>query len=107
MLVEARALVARGWCQQEAALDAAGEPVEPASSTACRWSIAGALSVVWENWRSAGKPAERVSRGFEMAVLAIAAVIGDVDPWNDAPGRTQADVLAALDRAHELARGAR
>jgi hypothetical protein len=107
MLVEARALVARGWCQQDAALDSAGEPVEPGSPTACRWSIAGALTLVWENWRSAGKPAELVSRGFEKADLALAAVIGDLDPWNEAPGRTQADALAALDRALELTRRAR
>jgi hypothetical protein len=80
MLVGAGRLLARGWCQEDAALDARGEPVEPAGL---------------------------VSRGFERADLALAAVIGDLVTWNDAAGRRRAEVLAAVDRALGLVRGAR
>ena len=104
MLREARALLARGWCQWDNALDDNGDPVDPSSRAARRWSASGALLAVREEWRSAGKPAELVSRGFAEASLALQAVVGDIAPWNDAPERTHEQVLAAVDRAIELLR---
>jgi hypothetical protein len=104
ILAEARALLVRGWCQREAALDEDGAPVDPSSLPARRWSVAGALLAVSEEWRSAQKPAALVSRDFAEAGLALRAAVGDIVPWNDAPERTHGEVLAALDRAIELLR---
>lgn len=104
MLAEARALLVRGWCQGEDALDEDGVPVDPSSPVARRWSVAGALLAVWEEWRSAGNAADVVSRDFAEAGLALRAAVGDIVAWNDAPERTHGEVLAALDRAIELLR---
>ncbi len=106
MLLAARARLERGWCQWDHALNADGDAVEPWSLAACRWSIGGSLSAVWQEWRSDGSPAELVSRGFRRAVDAVRATIGDTIAWNDAPERTQVEVLAALDRALVLAQSA-
>jgi hypothetical protein len=104
MLAEARALLVRGWCRQEDALDEDGAPVDPSNPAARRWSVAGALLAVWEEWRGAGKPADLVSRDFAEAGLALRAAVGDIVAWNDAPERTHGEVLAAFDRAIELLR---
>ena len=102
MLSEARALLARGWCQFDNALDEDSDPVDPTSASARSWSASGALLAVWEQWRSAGKPAELVSRGYAEATLALKAIAGDIAPWNDTPERTHEQVLAAFDHAIEL-----
>jgi hypothetical protein len=94
----------RGWCGREAALDEDGAPVDPSNPAARRWSVAGALLAVWEEWRSAERPADVVSRDFAEAGLALRAAVGDIVAWNDAPERTHGEVLAAFDRAIELLR---
>jgi len=85
-------------------LDEDGAPVDPSNPAARRWSVAGALLAVWEEWRGAGKPADLVSRDFAEAGLALRAAVGDIVAWNDAPERTHGEVLAAFDRAIELLR---
>lgn len=42
-LVRASDLLESGWCQGASARDAIGEPIDPSSAFARRWSIAGAL----------------------------------------------------------------
>jgi hypothetical protein len=107
ILGEARALLAQGWCQSAQALDADRNPVEPWSRAARHWSIDGALAAIrHERWR-AGQLDEPVRGGFERAVLALQATLGVVAAWNDAPARTDTEVLAALERAFELVRDAR
>lgn len=90
-LTEARRKVARGWSQGAFARSQAGEPVAILAPEACCFCAYGALYAV----------AER--RGYT-AWQALGDVLGmrkidSILTWNDAPGRTQADVLALYDRA--------
>ena len=48
MLADAYELVLEGWCQGAEAQDEFGQPVEPSSASARRWSASGALTRVWE-----------------------------------------------------------
>ena len=104
MLTAVCTRIERGWCQWDDALDKRGRSVDPGSPAACSWSLTGALLVAWDEWRSVGRPAEAISAAFAEAVLAIGASVGELRRWNDAPGRTQEEVLAALDRALSLVR---
>lgn len=103
MLREARALVTRGWCQGASGEDGDGNAIEPWSSAACRWSIAGALVAVWAYRRRASYKREDAIAAFQRANLALLAAVGPLRAWNDAPGRTREDAVTAFDRAIELA----
>jgi hypothetical protein len=99
VLRDARVLLERGWTRGEAALDVNGAVVVPWSATAVRWSARGAVEAAW---RGAG-PAQPEER--ERALLALAAVVGDLDAWNDAPERRHEDVLEAFEQAGKLLDG--
>ncbi len=106
LLAEARELVLRGWCQGADAEDAQGAPVVAWDPVARRWSALGALVA------TAGGPSALVRGGPSLERLAKAALAlglaADAEvlkDWNDAPDRTQADVLEAFDRAIDLAAG--
>jgi hypothetical protein len=81
-LREARALIERGWCQHDMRN---GDCV----------CIRGALLFTFRRWdlEMEADKLLKVATGFQ-------GYLGD---WNDAPERTQADVLAAFDKAIELA----
>ena len=86
----ARTLTERGWCQNNYALDLKDRPVENWHSDAVRWCIAGAVDRVVRydiKLRNAALDAIRETIGGEESAL----------DWNDAPERTQAEVLKALD----------
>lgn len=94
MLADAYELVLSGWCQGAAARDEFGEPVEPASASARAWSAPGALARVWERGND---PLEAGLEAFQVANLALAAVVREVpQAWNDGEGRTQRQVLDAV-----------
>ena len=102
ILTDARALVARGWCQTDDARDARGRQVPPASPAACCWSLLGAIVA------SSGGP-ERLSdrrtlADVAKASLAVGLATGEesLRDWNDAPGRTSDEVVAAFDDALAL-----
>jgi hypothetical protein len=100
MLADAYELVLSGWCQGTAAADEMGRAVEPSSAFARRWSAPGALERVW---RRTPEDGDVVLEAFERANLALAAAIRDVpQKWNDAFGRTCAEVLEALAKARGL-----
>ena len=94
MLSDACELVISGWCQGRSAQDEMGRAIEPPSAFARSWSAAGALERVWRRTLVV----DDVSLdAFERANLALAAVVKDAPQrWNDAPGRTRAQVLEAL-----------
>lgn len=94
MLSDACELVMSGWCQGRSAQDEMGRAIEPSSAFARSWSAAGALERVWRRTLVG----DDVSlEAFERANLALAAVVKDgPERWNDAPGRTRAEVLDAL-----------
>ena len=76
VLTEARALVARGWCQLSM----------KRGSKRCLW---GAVLDASQSYTEA-----------ELARSVLVDVIGDeLIAWNDVPGRTQTEVLTALDDA--------
>ena len=103
ILTDARDLVARGWCQTDDARDARGATVPPGSPDACCWSLLGAIVA------SSGGPERlrsdrRTLADVAKASLAVGLATGEesLRDWNDAPGRTSAEVIAAFDEALAL-----
>ena len=91
-LRQARALVAQGWTQGIMARDSNGRYVDPEDPRAAAWCLLGAV--------------ERAAGGnMELYTLIVLYYLGITSPgeWNDSYGRTQADVLGALDWAVEAA----
>lgn len=62
----------------------------------------GALDAVSHYRRRAVRSREGLDAARMRALLALAAVVGDVEGWNRSPERTEADVLAAFDDALAL-----
>jgi hypothetical protein len=99
VLVGAAALLREGWCQGADARDAADQPVPGWDEDAASWSVLGALL------GSQGRGARTAQQVPVEALAGAAAGVGvatdaySLKTWNDAEGRTHADVLAALDRA--------
>lgn len=90
-LDEARALIEKGWCQRAFAKDANGKKVFSWHPSAVCWCAIGAINATEPNnggpWRYLEKVVGR-----------------SPDTWNDAPERTQAEVIEAFRKAAELAR---
>lgn len=85
----ARARIAKGWTQRASARTKGGVPVWGGDDRAICWCAVGAL------------------QGSPEAIPLVRKAIGIPDEcristWNDAPERTQAEVLAAFDKAIEL-----
>lgn len=100
VLVRARALVERGWCTGVEARDEHGNQCDESDSpSAVSWCMIGAV------YRGARKE-DDIALARKAARCLTATVGGLLDQWNDAPGRTQSEVLAAFDRAIEAARPA-
>ena len=93
-LRRARALVERGWTKGEPARNAAGEGCHPSSQHAVEWSAFGAIYATVPTYAD-----------YLAACARLQDLIGaspedlNLSLWNDAPGRTQADVLDLFDRA--------
>lgn len=85
----AKLLVEKGWTQGYYAHDAAGNDTEANTKDAVCFCALGALARV----RGVSFPSD-----VDPMALALCRVIGtrDVDSWNDAPGRTAEEVIAAL-----------
>lgn len=90
VLRRARERVAKGWCRRAYARDSAGAE--------CDWDSPAVASVCLS--RALGAPCdEHTSAAVNSAFDIVAAeAVSYVHRWNDAPGRTQAEVLALLDR---------
>jgi hypothetical protein len=99
ILREARALVEKGWTQGARARMANGIAIDPGDPNAACWCPFGAIE------KAEVTSAFCVATGEPMKLLKSA--VGDWPPkWNDRHGRTQAEVLAAFDRAIALAEAA-
>src|SRR5690349_5736981 len=94
VLRAARERVARGWCQGVDARDRSRRSVDPWSKSACRWCMMGSL-------HAEDRPSGYENSALQLLKLAIGE--GFVTCWNDAKGRTQAEVIAAFDKAIALA----
>lgn len=100
-LAKARELVAAGWCQGNTAINATGAPVNASSPEVARVCAMGAMD-------RAGDWANDPKRTSAMAEALYGVLNNDsIVDWNDAPERTQAEVLAAFDKAIAAARGAK
>jgi hypothetical protein len=98
-LVEARKLIERGWTRKVYARTKSGKETTLTRKSATCFCAMGAIGRVFDdddpNFYTPG-----------MRFLAAAIGTDPIYEWNDAPGRTQAEVLAAFDKAIELARAA-
>lgn len=95
MLAAALDLVRAGWARQALAEDWDGNRVRPWSARAQRWSATGALIAVWYRLPHRGDARPDLDRAY----LALRATVGDVDAWNQAPGCSHAEVVAAFEKA--------
>jgi hypothetical protein len=102
ILRRAHSLVAFGWCQGTDATDATGQPVEPWSAHACRWSLLGALAAALDTPEHTPETPELIAE-LRLALVAISDLIPDwsLEHWNDHPRRTQATVTETLARAQD------
>ena len=81
----------QGWCQHVMARDKNGAMCHYLSSDAVCWCIHGASQATGV-----------VSQDVFTPIMKLTNSEGDyaaLTSWNDAPGRTQADVIAMLDQA--------
>lgn len=99
LLRHGRELVEQAWCRDADARDASGAEVEPWDERAASWSLLGALVATLE--REAAEASELPLEDLAVALYALAEVVesDSLAAWNDAPGRTQASVLAVLAQA--------
>jgi hypothetical protein len=89
-LREARTLIERGWTQHAPARTAAGIPVWGGEKSAVCWCTVSALCQAHASFTVFR---EAIGISFDTGIAE----------WNDAPERTQAEVLVAFDKAIELA----
>lgn len=98
-----RANIARGWCQRATSLDAKGMRTNPFEDEAVCFCISGAWQRAWHESINENDVdgATAVSNKFwEDLSVEVGSEFQEWGPvdWNDAVGRTQADVLGLLDR---------
>lgn len=94
-LREARALIERGWCQDDPAQDANRNLVCETDPDACRFCAFGAMSRV--------DPLGCAD--FALTQSARRKGYAGYIAFNDTPGRTQSEVLALFSEAIALAEG--
>jgi hypothetical protein len=101
VLQDARQRVEKGWVKGTSAVDAIGESVSVYSPDAVCFCASGAIAA-----------GGRWNDDKELADELFTFVVRQIEErrflrytkWNDAPGRTQDEVLAAFDQAIELAK---
>jgi anti-sigma regulatory factor (Ser/Thr protein kinase) len=106
LLARAAQRVRVGWCQNADATDASGTPIQPWSEQAAAWSLLGALVASLDGPDAVPElPLPILATAME----ALAVLIDDhsLSGWNDAPSRTQRDVVTVLERARTLIRSGR
>ncbi len=89
VLRKARAVEEQGWTQGAIARNVDAEMVDPDDDDAVCWCAMGALIVAEPNF----------DRLLDALYVLRSSTNGYVDLFNDAPGRTQQEVIAAFDRA--------
>lgn len=105
LLDRMEARLRRGWTQGAFARGKSGRAVRYDSRAAACWCLGGARLL--EEDRLAAREGRQWFLVVALVERALLRAIGkqdvrDMGPWNDAEGRTLADVLAAVARAREL-----
>jgi hypothetical protein len=100
LLAHARNLISSSWTQHAEARDADGIAIDPWRPNAVSWSLLGAVVAGYDQQLSQdGKGGAVAALRSACALLAQVVDADSLPDWNDAPERTQTDVLAALDGA--------
>ena len=89
VLQAGRDRIEQGWCKGAFARGKTGREVEMAGRAAVAWCVLGATYGDFPAW-------DQLAKAAEVSVNQLAR-------WNDAPTRTQQDVVDLYDRAIELA----
>ena len=107
-LQRVRERVASGWCQSAVARNSQNWACEVAHPTAVKWCLTGALA---REGYYADRSLTEADRTYRLGWDCLYKALDDIDPkavsgsslamFNDS--HTQADVLALIDRAIELA----
>lgn len=89
--------IERGWTTGAYARDEDGYEVNATDADACSWCLSGAMIA---GWADSGQPH---LRAYDAVLAALERQIGPCNRagWNDFPGRTQSEVLAAVRAARE------
>ncbi len=99
VLIEAREMVVKGWCQGAWAENEDGLAVDPGDREACAWCITGALrAVAHDTTADRATATAAIIRVFPLFMWADSII-----NFNDYPARTKAEVLTLFDRAIEEA----
>lgn len=95
ILIEVRALLAKGWCQKEYATTATGDPVSEYDPRAASFCFLGAFHKARNilGLHSSKHP------GITLTDYEQALHIDNVVYYNDFPGRTKEEILALIDEA--------
>jgi hypothetical protein len=88
-----RKRIERGWSQEADARDGSGKAVAMVGESAEAWSVLGAFALAATD----GIPINHIHGALR--ALADVTQANSLKEWNDAPLRTQQDVLDALDAA--------
>ena len=99
LLRAARQLVGRSWCRGADARDGEGRAVNPWDEDAESWSLLGGIVAALEHEAARGKEMPLEDLAAALAALAELIHTDSLVAWNDDPARTQADVVAVLERA--------
>lgn len=98
VLKKARALIKKGWTQQWWAEDRKGNIVTPDDPAAVKFCLRGAIRRVHDAGEEAALAA--IVRANHIPKATSPALYGGAAAeWNDRTNRTQAEVLAAFDKA--------
>jgi hypothetical protein len=102
LLDRACELVRGGWSQHADARSTDGQPAQPWHETAVAWSLLGALVAALEV-RGGGRDLPLDDLAAALDELAVFVDDDSLADWNDAPSRTQHDVVSALASAAHAA----
>ena len=98
-LTNTRSFVERGWTQHTLSVDADGRTADPSSPEAKKWCLDGALYAAVPDL-SGNNFQDKLARRHQAreAITQATDDLDSIDQWNDKRGRTQEQVLAALDQ---------
>lgn len=90
-LQRARRLLARpeGWTQGSYARDGHGDAVDSQCSQATSFCASGAIYATQDN----------LTGSIQARTVIYRIIADDIEAWNDADGRSQADIIEAFDQA--------
>src|SRR6266404_5082475 len=101
-LTAAKAIIQKGWAQENDAVDKSGKPVPTDSKFAIRFCPGGAIDRVLPGRSIVVTNLREVVRGYFEKMVRTA----DLARWNDAPRRKKPEVIKAFAGAILLAKAA-